>query len=251
MNSSNNLSIIHPDTIECVSSPVSNMPFDEALDIRNSDCISSEVLEGNNTSDSVDTLEEASRIEREIDDAYDKAFQSKITKEYPKLYINLPPMPPTKEEVEEVEEIDEKTYKGVFYADAMDMEAAMKEDVKWKKFREGKLKPLTGNDKFYARKFYAVKDKIGDGEMKYIKDTNTREMLTNAWKAITFSNNWDFVAKDIDSFMISNDPRIDEITEKMEEFGYNGHSGCSFGFTIRYMQLLVQKGEEEFKNCFK
>ena len=231
---SDNLSIIHPDTIECVSSPVSNMPFDEAFDIRNSECISSEVLEGNNTYDSVDTLEELSRIEREMDDAYDKAFQSKITKEDPKLYINLPPMPPTKEEVEEVEEVDEKTYKGVFYADAMDMEAAMKEDVKWKKFREENIKKL-----------------IGNGEMEYIKDTNTREMFTNAWKAITHTNNWDFVAKDIDSFMLSNDPRINEITEKMEEFGYNGHSGCSFGFTIRYMQLLVQKGEEEFKNCFK
>ena len=45
-------------------------------------------------------------------------------------------------------------------------------------------------------------------------------------------------------------PIIDEISRKMEEFGYNGHSGASFGFTMRYMQLLVQKGEEEFKKCF-
>ena len=64
------------------------------------------------------------------------------------------------------------------------------------------------------------------------------------------ANNWDFVSQDIETFMFSNDPRIDEISRKMEEFGYNGHSGASFGFTMRYMQLLVQKGEEEFKKCF-
>ena len=112
------------------------------------------------------------------------------------------------------------------------------------------MKSLIGNDVFYVRKFYEFKDKIGNGEMKYIKDTNTREMCTNAWKAITFSNNWDFVSQDIESFTFSNDTRIDEITKKMEEFGYRGHSGTSFGYTMRYMQLLAQKGEEEFKKCF-
>lgn len=86
--------------------------------------------------------------------------------------------------------------------------------------------------------------------MEYIKNPNTREMCTNAWKAITFSNNWDFVAQDIESFMWSNDPRIDVITEKMEELGYNGHSGTSFGFTMRNMQYLVQNGEDKFKKLF-
>ena len=94
------------------------------------------------------------------------------------------------------------------------------------------------------------KDKIGDGNMKYIQNPNTREMCTNAWKAITFSNNWDFVAQDIDSFIFSNDPRIDEITEKMIEFGYNNHSGGSFGATMRNMQYLVQNGEDKFKKLF-
>lgn len=112
------------------------------------------------------------------------------------------------------------------------------------------MEPLTGNDRFCTNQFYEFKDKIGDGNMEYIKNANTREMCTNAWKAITFSNNWDFVAQDIDSFMFSNDPRIDEITEKMIEFGYDGHSGISFGCTMRNMRYLVQNGEDEFKKLF-
>lgn len=204
---SNNLSIIHPDTIECVPSPVSNMPFDELMDLRDSDYKN----EKGDWDDCLKTdfeieIEEHALLEREDNDAYKLEFQESIKNLYP-------PSPPTQEPIDP--------------------------DI---------IEKLTGN---YHRKIYEVKNKIGDGEMEYIKDPNTREMCTNAWKAITFSNNWDFVAQDIETFMLSNDPRIDEISRKMEEFGYNGHSGCSFGFTMRYMQLLVQKGEEEFKKCFE
>ena len=204
MNSSNNLSIIHPDTIECAPSiPVSNMPFDESIELRNSDynyyLLELDIINSKKISEKGDwdeclktdlerEIEEHSLLEREDNDAYKLEFQESIKNLYP-------PFPPTIPEP------------------------------------KNHLK-------------------IGDGEMKYIKDPNTRDMLTNAWKAITFSNNWDFVSQDIETFMFSNDPRIDEISRKMEEFGYNGHSGASFGFTMRYMQLLVQKGEEEFKKCF-
>jgi hypothetical protein len=177
-------------------------------------------------------LESACGVERDIEDAYDRAFTLQFTIR-----------PPTKEEEvddDSIDTIEQQTYKGVFYADAMDMEAAMMEDIKWRKFREENSK---SNDK-------NLKDKIGDGNMEYIKNQNTRDMCTNAWKAITLSNNWDFVAQDIDSFMWSNDPRIDEIIEKMIEFGYNGHGGNSFGHTMRNMQYLIRNGEDEFKKLF-
>jgi len=93
-------------------------------------------------------------------------------------------------------------------------------------------------------------DKIGDGKMEYITDKSDREMFTNGWKAITFTNNWDFLAEHTDSFAFSNDPRIHQITKKMEEFGYNGHSGASFSLTMRSMQYLLHYGEEEFKKMF-
>lgn len=92
---------------------------------------------------------------------------------------------------------------------------------------------------------------LGDGKMDYIENEHDKLMLTNAWQAITQTNTWNFIAQEIESFMWSKDPRIYEITIKMKELGYNGHSGCSFGYTIRSMQYLAQNGEDYFKKLFK
>jgi hypothetical protein len=91
---------------------------------------------------------------------------------------------------------------------------------------------------------------IGNGDMSYIEDRSDVIMLENAWKAITLTENWDFVSQPIGSFSMSNDKRINIISNKMVELGYDGHSGCSFGCTMRNMQYLVQNGEENFKNKF-
>jgi len=88
---------------------------------------------------------------------------------------------------------------------------------------------------------------LGNGQFEYINDVHSREMLVNAWQAITITETWDFVKQDIDSFMFSHDPRVTRIYNKMEELGYGGHSGASFGFTMRNMQYLAQYGEEKFK----
>jgi len=87
---------------------------------------------------------------------------------------------------------------------------------------------------------------IGNGKMKYIKDDMSREMLENAWIAINMTENWYFVSQPIDSFIMSTDKRICEITEKMGELGYNGHTGFTFGCTMRNMQFLAQKGIDKF-----
>ena len=50
--------------------------------------------------------------------------------------------------------------------------------------------------------------------------------------------------------MLSRDERILIITKKMEELGYKGHSGFSFGWTMRNMQYLAQNGVEKFKEEF-
>ena len=98
---------------------------------------------------------------------------------------------------------------------------------------------------------YSVSDlDIGDGNFDYIKDKWERIMLENAWQAITQTNTWDFVRQDIESFMFSSDPRVDIISQKMEELGYNGHSGCSFGYTMRNMQWLAKNGIDKFKEKF-
>ena len=62
---------------------------------------------------------------------------------------------------------------------------------------------------------------LGNGQFNYVQDVHSREMLVNAWKAITNTELWDFVRQDIDSFMFSSDPRIDIIGNKMIELGYD------------------------------
>ena len=85
------------------------------------------------------------------------------------------------------------------------------------------------------------------GKFDYIKDDWTRDMLINAWQAINITETWDFVKQEIDSFMFSNDPRVNIIYNKIEELGYTGHSGASFGFTMRTMQYIATHGERKFK----
>ena len=75
-------------------------------------------------------------------------------------------------------------------------------------------------------------------------------MLDNAWQAITLTKTWDFVKKQNESFMFSSDPRVNIIYVKMEELGYSGHSGCSFGRIMRIMQYIARYGEETFKKSY-
>jgi hypothetical protein len=71
-------------------------------------------------------------------------------------------------------------------------------------------------------------------------------MLQNAWAAITQLELWDYMRRETDSFMLSRDPEINIITDKMAELGYDGHSGSSFGWTMRQMQYIAEHGESNY-----
>jgi len=100
------------------------------------------------------------------------------------------------------------------------------------------LEPEENNDVFVFGKFI------------YVIDIFDREMLQNAWTAINQLDLWEYMKRDTDSYMMSSDPEINIITKKMEELGYNGHSGCSFGWTMRQMQHIAQHGEEDFMDTY-
>lgn len=84
------------------------------------------------------------------------------------------------------------------------------------------------------------------GSFDYIKHSFTREMLINGYKAIDSLNLWDYMKKDVESYTWSNDKEIDFISDKMVELGYKGHSGFSFGFTMRALQYIAIHGEEKY-----
>ena len=50
--------------------------------------------------------------------------------------------------------------------------------------------------------------------------------------------------------MFNNDITLNTIHNKMIELGYDGHSGGSFGWTMRQMQYIANHGEEKYKNLF-
>jgi hypothetical protein len=95
------------------------------------------------------------------------------------------------------------------------------------------------------------KENFIPGEFLYVKSSSTRKMLQTAWQAITLTENWDFVKQDIESFTFSDDKRTSDIYYKIEQLGYSGHSGISFGHTMREMQSLAKYGEEEYSKKFK
>jgi hypothetical protein len=89
------------------------------------------------------------------------------------------------------------------------------------------------------------------GSFDYVSDNILKTMLKNAYDAINLTETWEFIKQDIESFMFSTSPEVTIIFEKMIEIGYSGHSGCSFGWTMRQMQFIAKKGEQEYKKKYE
>jgi len=89
---------------------------------------------------------------------------------------------------------------------------------------------------------------LGDGKFEFIRDKHSRYLLINAFEAITETETWDFVSLERESFMFDNSPEIYKIMNAMEKSSYPpGHSGCSFGWTMRQMQFLANHGIQNYK----
>jgi len=94
---------------------------------------------------------------------------------------------------------------------------------------------------------------VGDGKFSYVEDNYMREMLQNAFAAIRLSEGWEFMLADPGEggFMFSTDPMVNEIMNNMDKCEPQvGHSGASFGCTMREMQFLARYGCEEHKKRY-
>ena len=81
-------------------------------------------------------------------------------------------------------------------------------------------------------------------------DHHSRVMLENAYTAISLTEMWQYMKKNVESYMLCNDNELKVISGKMEELGYHGHSGASFGITMRNMQFIALHGMEEHKKMW-
>jgi hypothetical protein len=84
------------------------------------------------------------------------------------------------------------------------------------------------------------------GDFSFIKDNETRIMFEDAYKAIeSVWAGWEFVERDPGEggFMFSTSLIAVAIQKNMK---YEGHSGASYGWTMRKMQHLARIGWEAF-----
>lgn len=92
---------------------------------------------------------------------------------------------------------------------------------------------------------------ITDAEFNTISDEHNRFMLKNAHQAITSTEYWHYMRTfNEQSFMFSNSTAVSTILKKMSELGYDGHSGCSFAWTMRQMEFLAKNGKLAFLRQF-
>ena len=111
------------------------------------------------------------------------------------------------------------------------------------------IPPLPPQINYAETVSYLLNIPLAPGEFNYV-DEPERSMFVNAWQAITLTETWDFIKNFQGSFMISGDPNINRISAKMSDLGYDGHSGCSFGFTMQTMKYLALNGEEKFREDY-
>jgi hypothetical protein len=71
-------------------------------------------------------------------------------------------------------------------------------------------------------------------------DSNDVAMLDDAWAAVTKAEKWGYLKEaDIGSFMFGNYPEVEAINKHM---AYGGHSGFSYGWTMRQMEGIAKHG---------
>ena len=71
-------------------------------------------------------------------------------------------------------------------------------------------------------------------------------MLETAYQAITSLELWDYMKKPNRAYMLSSDKELELIMNEIVRLGYDGHSGASFGCTMRQMQYIAQHGLSQF-----
>ncbi len=89
------------------------------------------------------------------------------------------------------------------------------------------------------------------GDFSFITDNSTRFYLEDAYDCITELGLWDFLRDNNPpadkGFMFWNHPRLNELGQKLD----GGHSGASYGFTMRAMQSLAQSSWPSWVSNYK
>jgi hypothetical protein len=72
-------------------------------------------------------------------------------------------------------------------------------------------------------------------------------MIETAYNAVNQLELWDYLQSHQGSFMFSGNRNVDRIYNKIEELGYTGHSGASFGITLQTIKYIADHGFQAFR----
>jgi hypothetical protein len=89
-------------------------------------------------------------------------------------------------------------------------------------------------------------------DFSFIADEHTRVLVANGYEAVSQLELWGwlraFEPNPNEGFMWSSDPNITSIGNKMHEINKDiGHSGGSFGFTMRTLHYIARNGIDKYK----
>jgi hypothetical protein len=87
-----------------------------------------------------------------------------------------------------------------------------------------------------------------EGDFSFINDQHSKQMLEDGYNTISNLELWDwmktFVPEEGKGFMFSNHENITKIGNAMK----TGHSGSSFGWTMRNLEAIAKDGWNEYVN---
>lgn len=90
-------------------------------------------------------------------------------------------------------------------------------------------------------------------DFSFISDEHTRSLVINGYNAVNQLELWSwmmsFQPEDNKGFMWSKHPNISMIMQKMESLpDAPGHSGSSFGLTMRHLEYIAKHGMDKYKD---
>jgi len=89
-------------------------------------------------------------------------------------------------------------------------------------------------------------------DFSFIRDSHTRSMVSNGYTAVSQLELWnwmkEYTPENNNGFQFSEHPYIYRIAAKMESLpNPPGHSGSSFGCTMRELEYIAKNGLDKYK----
>ena len=91
-------------------------------------------------------------------------------------------------------------------------------------------------------------------DFSFILDRMSRELAKTSYNSVTALNMWDFFQEfqpeEGKGFMFSSHPKLTELENYIESKYNMGHSGASWGWSMRIIQFIAKNGITKYRQTF-